>query len=75
MSTRDLLEIDAGPITIDVTCATGLRKPRYRTLSFDFVAKPGHTYTFTDSDEECIRLLDITSEEIAVKCEPYGTGE
>lgn len=67
-----LLEVDAGPITIDVTCATGQRKPRWRTLSFDFVAEPRHTYTFTDSDEECIRLFDITSEEIAVKCEPYG---
>lgn len=71
----DLLEVDAGPITIDVTCATGLRKPRWRTLTFDFVAGAGHTYTFTDSHEDCVRLLDITSEEVLVVCRPYDKVE
>ena len=70
----DLLDIDAGPITIDVTCAAANRLNIWgrRTASFDFVAETGRTYTFTAANKECIQLLDITAKEIEVACEPYA---
>ena len=63
------LLVDAGPFTVDVTCQTYIIG--WRTLSFDFVAETGHTYTFMDSDKECVRLIDITFEETVIACEPY----
>ena len=73
---RDFLRVNAGPITIDGECHArilpdifGLRR---RMSSFEFVAEAGHTYTLTASDNECMSLLDITSEEIVIACEPYG---
>ncbi len=78
-STRevDLLDIDAGPVTIDVTCAAANRLNIWsrRAARFEFVAETGHTYTFTAGNKECMQLLDITAKEIEVACEPYAKGE
>ena len=68
------LFVDAGSNTIDVICRkTGTfgGHPRILTSSFDFEAQAGHTYTFSAEDDECIRLLDITSDESVIACEPY----
>ena len=68
------LLIDSGPITIDVTCRkTGIfgGHPRLLTSSFDFEAQAGHTYAFSTEDDECIKLLDITSDESIIACESY----
>ena len=73
------LYVDAGPVTIVGVCdrATNAlnflipRLPLGRIASFDFVAETGHTYTFAATEKECMRLLDITSEEIVIACEPY----
>ena len=48
---------------------------RRRMSSFEFVAEAGHTYTITATDKECMSLLDITSEEIVIACEPYEKSE
>ena len=67
-----LLEVDAGPFMVEATCNVGVYPiPRLRKSRFDFVAEPGHTYTFKKSKMKCIRLVDITSVETDVACEPY----
>ena len=68
------LFVDAGPTTIGATCLkTGILGFNERTLtaSFDFDAQAGHTYTFSAEDKECIKLLDITSDESVIACERY----
>ena len=70
---RSFIEVDAGPINIDAVCdceSHFCRRGR-RVSSFDFVAEAGHTYTITATDKECMSLLDITSEEFVIACEPY----
>lgn len=76
-SNVDLMDVDAGPISIDVACAAANRLNIWgsRTASFEFVAEKRHTYTFTAANKECIQLLDITAKEIEVTCEPYAKGE
>ena len=72
-SSAGFLLVDAGPITVDVTCRAYVIGQM--TLSFDFVAETGHVYTFSDSDKKCTRLLDITSQETEIACEPYKKDE
>ena len=77
---RDFLEVDAGPIKFDAACngwwvyGSNLGQ-RWLVSSFDFVAEAGHTYTITATDKECVSLLDITSEETVIACEPYRQSE
>ena len=72
---RDVFEIDAGPTTINGICQAAILPDffgrRRRMSSFKFVAEVGHTYTITATEKECMSLLDITSEEIVIACEPY----
>ena len=70
-----LLEIDAGPFMVEVACYIGGLIRRLRTSKFDFVAEPGHTYTFRKSEKKCIRLVDVTAAETVVACEPYEEAE
>jgi hypothetical protein len=68
----DFIEVDAGAINFNAICQpTGTWSTRLRISSFDFVAQAGHTYTITATDKECMSLLDITSEEFVIACEPY----
>lgn len=69
----DFLEVDAGPISIKVQCkaANSLNIWGRRVSSFEFTAETGHTYTITATDKECMTLLDVTSEEFVIACEPY----
>ena len=67
----DFMEVDAGLIGINATCFTAFFGRPSSTSRFDFVAEAGHTYTFTATDKECISLIDITSEETVIACEPY----
>ena len=68
-----LLYVDAGPVTIEAICGTSwdLIFNKRRVASFDFIAETGHTYTFATKDKECMHLLDITSKELVIACEPY----
>lgn len=67
---RRFFEIDAGPIKIDAICSpTIFGGPRI--ASFDFVGEAGHIYTMTVTDKKCISLIDITSEEVVIACEPH----
>lgn len=72
---RGFLEVDAGPVTIDGECQARILPDffgrRRRMSSFEFVAEAGHTYTITATEKECMSLLDITSEETVIACEPY----
>ena len=65
--------VESGPIVIDASClkisATGERT--IKTSSFSFDAEPEHMYTLSGEDDECMRLIDITSEETIISCEPY----
>lgn len=67
----DFIEVDAGPINFDAICETGTFSRRLRISSFNFVAEAGHTYTNTAKEKDCISLLDITSGQIVIACEPY----
>lgn len=67
----DFIEVDAGPINFDAICEIGTFSRRLGISSFNFVAEAGHTYTNTATEKDCISLLDITSEEIVIACEPY----
>ncbi len=67
-----LLEVDAGPITIHAICEKqGWWSNTKKTSSFDFIAEAEHTYRFTASKKECMGLLDITSGEKVIACNPY----
>ena len=67
-----LLEVDAGPIRINAICEkNGWWSKTKRTSSFDFVAEAGHTYRFTASKKERMGLLDVTSGEKVIACNPY----
>jgi hypothetical protein len=72
---RDFITVNAGTVTIDGECQARILPDifgrRRRMSSFEFVAEAGHTYTITATEKECMSLLDITSEEIVVACEPY----
>ena len=69
---RGLLEFDAGPITVDAICEKkGWWKDKKMISSFDFVAAAGHTYRFTASDKNCMRLIDLTAGGVVIACEPY----
>ena len=73
---RDNIEVDAGPVNINAICATKMFFTRgWRMSSFDFVAQAGHTYTITATEKECMSLLDITSGETVIACEPYRQSE
>lgn len=70
------LYVNAGPVTIEANCSTSdlwamLIRRTHMTASFDFIAKTGHTYTFRKKEKECMLLLDITSEEVVIACEPF----
>jgi hypothetical protein len=67
------LVVDAGPVSIDATCSKVLQSSARirKTSSFDFDAETGHIYTMSGEGEECMSLLDITSEETVIACEPY----
>ena len=68
-----LLTVEAGPINMPASCDRILETGELsiKTSSFDFDAETGHIYTLSGEDEECMRLLDITSEETVIACEPY----
>ncbi len=68
---RDFIEVDAGPIKINAICEPFTFSRRLRISSFDFVGEAGHIYTMTATEKKCISLLDITSEEFVIACEPY----
>ena len=68
----DLINVDAGPVSISATCFNRFFGRPGSTARFEFVAEAGHTYTFTATEKDCISLLDITSEEILIACEPYS---
>ena len=68
---RDFIKVDAGPVSINATCFNGFLGRPESTARFEFVAEGGHTYTITATDKECMSLLDITSEEFVIACEPY----
>lgn len=79
----DFLVVDAGPVTIDLNCTLAslnhLFQGQRMTSSFDFEAETGHTYKVSirgvHGKEKCISLLDITSEEMVIACEPYENVE
>ena len=72
---RELIKVDAGPVSINATCfATFFGRP-LSTARFKFVAEAGHTYTITATEKDCISLLDITLEETEIACEPYKKDE
>ncbi len=71
----DFIEVEAGPITFDATCATGTFRRRLQISSFNFVAEAGHTYTNTALEKDCMSLLDVTSGQIVIACEPYRETE
>jgi hypothetical protein len=68
-----LLTVEAGPINIDASCDRILETGELstKTSSFEFDAETGHIYTLSGEAEECMRLIDITSEETIIACEPY----
>jgi len=68
---RDFFEVDAGPIKINAICEPLTFSQDLRISSFDFVGETGHIYTMTVKEKKCISLLDITSEEFVIACEPY----
>ena len=75
--TGDLLEVDAGPITVHANCNIGGNIMRHWVISkFQFDAKTGHIYTFSVPDKHdeitCISLLDVTSQESVVECVQYA---
>ena len=64
--------VDDGPTSIEASC--DLPDPNStsaKTASFVFNAEADHAYTLSGEDEECMRLVDITSEENVIACEPY----
>jgi len=67
----NFIEVEAGPITFDAICDTGTFRRRFQISSFNFVAEAGHTYTNTALEKDCMSLLDITSGQIVIACEPY----
>jgi len=50
------------------------RRSQSFTRTRYFNAEPGHVYSLSGDDEACMRLLDVTSEETIVACEPYHQG-
>jgi len=68
-----LLTVESGPINMDASCDRVLETGELtrKTSSFDIDAETGHIYTLSGEDEECMRLIDITSEETVIACEPY----
>jgi hypothetical protein len=71
----DFIEVEAGPITFNATCDTGTFRRRLQISSFNFVAEAGHTYTNTALEKDCMSLLDVTSGQIVIACEPYRETE
>jgi len=68
------LYVDPGPITVDALCTTwghGFAKEAKKATGFNFIAQSGHIYTFSAKKRECVQLLDVTSEETVIACEPY----
>ena len=65
------MEVEAGPINFDAICETGTFRRRLQMSSFNFVAEAGHTYTNTALEKDCMSLLDVTTEQIVIACEPY----
>jgi len=71
------LIVDAGPISMDVTCRLfgWINWQKRATASFDFDAEAGHTYMISESGDECIGLSDITESTFRraplISCEPY----
>ncbi len=65
--------VEAGPIVIDASCVkiTETDESTIKTSSFSFDAEPEHMYSFSGEDENCMRLLDVTFEEVVIACEPY----
>jgi hypothetical protein len=72
---REFIKVDAGPVSINARCfSTFFGRPE-STARFEFVAEAGHNYTFTATEKDCISLLDITSQETEIACEPYKKDE
>jgi len=76
----DYLIVDAGTVTVDSTCAIATLSLNWNRVSkvrssFHFEAETGHSYTVKLSrasiKDKCTLLLDITTEEIIIACEPY----
>ncbi len=68
------LYVDPGPITVDTFCVPpgpGFGKERKKATGFNFIAESGHIYAFSAKKKECVQLLDVTSEETVIACEPY----
>ena len=67
------LVVDAGPVSISIKCSTllGLMREGLVYSKFHFVAEAGHTYRFLARDDDCMALMDVTSEERLVTCRPY----
>jgi hypothetical protein len=72
---RDLIKVDAGPVSINARCFNGFFGRPPSTARFEFVAEAGHNYTITATEKDCISLLDITFEDTAIACEPYKKDE
>jgi hypothetical protein len=74
----DYLIVDSGTVTVESTCAIQylpLSRPSRVRSSFHFDAETGHSYTVRLyrklSKDKCMQLVDITSEDITIACEPF----
>ncbi len=75
-SAADSLVVDAGPANIMALCyySTPFGDVHFQAR-FDFVAEAGHAYTFAGSESgACLNLLDVTTDEQIVACEPFFFG-
>ena len=72
---REFITVDAGPVSINARCVDTFFGRPESTARFEFVAEAGHNYTFTATEKDCISLLDITSQETEIACEPYKKDE
>ena len=66
----DTWEVDAGPITATSKCTVGFFVHKQLYSNFNFEAEPGHTYRVKMRKGECTRLVDVTSDEHVIACEP-----
>lgn len=77
VSSEDSFVVDAGPAKVMALCYANdlvLGETKSQAL-FDFVAEAGHTYTFSGSESGgCLNLLDVTTDEQIVACEPFFSG-
>ena len=63
-------KVNAGPVTATTICKVGFWESKQLYSNFNFEAEPGHTYRVEMRNRECTRLVDVTSDEHLVACEP-----